>query len=80
MTADAPILIAYRYSPSSLVVWCGYCQRWHWHSPGDGHRVAHCLLPTSPYHTTGYILVERGPITEAAMRRYARAQRRQTSS
>lgn len=25
---------------------------------GDGHRVAHCADPTSPYYTSGYILRE----------------------
>lgn len=27
---------------------------------GDGHRVAHCSDPTSPYYMRGYFLVERG--------------------
>lgn len=71
-------------TPHSLVVWCAPCRRWHTHggvSPepgaGDGHRVAHCLAPTSPYVATGYVIEEAGGITAQEMRRSARVQKRQ---
>jgi len=35
---------------------------------GDGHRVAHCLDPKSPYDTTGYVIREVGPLTPAVRR------------
>ena len=69
--------------PHTLVVWCAPCGRWHSHggvSPepgaGDGHRVAHCLVPTSPYVAIGYVIEEAGVITAQEMRRSARAQKR----
>ena len=39
--------------------WCGYCRRYHYHSPEPGHRVAHCDNRESPYVVGGYIL--KGP-------------------
>lgn len=52
-------------------VWCVYCERWHTHGPGAGHRAAHCdsvkfdqdgrwgeiSSEENPYIETGYILV-----------------------
>lgn len=32
---------------------------------GDGHRVAHCSCPRSPYQARGYVLREVGPYTAA---------------
>ena len=37
--------------------WCIYCDKWHIHGAGDGHRVAHCYDDT-PYKDKGYILEE----------------------
>lgn len=35
---------------------------------GDGHRVAHCACPASPYRDGGYVLREVGPFTAAVRR------------
>ena len=35
---------------------CRYCDAWHFHGRGLGHRAAHCPKPT-PYTATGYELV-----------------------
>jgi hypothetical protein len=54
-------------------VWCAFCTRFanrnsarriagtfHHHSPGPGHRCAHCNPHDgSPYLATGYVLVSR---------------------
>lgn len=37
-------------------VWCKHCNNWHFHGPGDGHRLAHCTDPASPYLKQGYNL------------------------
>ena len=54
----------------NLIVWCSHCCRWHAHgrghhvgSEGNGHRVAHCIKPNSPYDRTGYILWYVGDAT-----------------
>lgn len=37
--------------------WCPFCKKWHYHGPGEGHRVAHCGDESrSPFRETGYIL------------------------
>lgn len=36
--------------------WCPFCQRWHLHGYGKGHRVAHCHDSSSPFYKTGYII------------------------
>jgi hypothetical protein len=36
--------------------WCRFCRRYHLHSAGEGHRVAHCVDDQSPYRRTGYVL------------------------
>jgi len=44
--------------------WCPYCQTWHLHGRGNGHRCAHCCDNTklnrkredSPLSNNGYIL------------------------
>ena len=41
--------------------WCGYCNCFHRHGAGEdgeGHRIAHCTNPYSPYLFDGYILKE----------------------
>lgn len=74
---EPPTLDAYRYTSKdgdvSLIVWCQYCLRWHWHGAGnapgdgDGHRSAHCYVQTSPYRQGGYSLHEVGTITKRMM-------------
>ena len=45
--------------------WCPFCQKWHRHGYGKGHRVAHCILnPDSPLEKTGYIIQ---PYTKAEL-------------
>ena len=84
---DAPVLAAFRYTndhrQSWLVVWCQHCDRWHAHGTvgprsgqGDGHRVAHCVPPESPYHRTGYKLWEMGPISAQLIEERERLARR----
>lgn len=36
--------------------YCVHCKRYHFHSVGPGHVVAHCWVDNSPYLKTGYIL------------------------
>lgn len=49
---------------AQLRFYCDHCQRHHFHSAGDrpgdgdGHRVAHCHDPASPYSQSGYTLRE----------------------
>ena len=55
---DAPTVAAHEAITDGVRVWriwCRYCQIWHVHGPGEGHRIAHCDLHT-PYRTTGYNL------------------------
>jgi hypothetical protein len=54
MSDEIPVLPAYVHE-GGLKVWCEFCQRWHFHSAGNGHVVAHCAQET-PYSKTGYIL------------------------
>lgn len=66
----APTLDAYVTADGiSTRIWCSWCARWHSHGhcgadqplgAGDGHRVAHCHDPWSPYNSTGYRLREVG--------------------
>jgi hypothetical protein len=57
-----PILPAYKH-PNGIqsIVWCRFCQRYHWHGYGPGHRVAHCGSRGGPYMTSGYVLFDAGP-------------------
>ena len=64
-----PVVFCEPYGKSSLRFWCEHCQGWHSHGAGgddggEGHRVAHCHNPKSPYRDTGYILkiVSREPV------------------
>lgn len=56
---QAPILYAlpaHSNSPDSdWKAWCPACRRWHFHSPEEGHRVAHCE-DGGPFEETGYYL------------------------
>lgn len=51
-------VIAATLTPSGrqLTFYCEYCNHDHFHGSMDGHRVAHCDNPVSPFHQTGYIL------------------------
>ncbi len=51
-----PILLAIADGEGRLSAWCPYCAKMHHHGQGDGHRVAHCNDPGSPFQKTGYIL------------------------
>ena len=65
---DIPVLEAFESETGHLYVWCWHCGRWHTHGPGEGHRVAHCQDPQSPYMRTGYILRKKGPLPEKLAR------------
>ena len=60
----APVVQAYELPDGHWGVWCGYCDRWHYHGPAPGHRCAPCDaaggFSTSPYYETGYILEAAG--------------------
>ncbi|MEZ5336500.1 MAG: hypothetical protein R2741_15420 [Methanolobus sp.] len=49
-----------------MMFFCPYCQKWHKHAEGDGHRVAHCDSQESPLLKTGYYieLMQYEEITE----------------
>ena len=55
---DAPTVPAYQHHGEDgrtlWGMWCDYCQRWHWHGQGEGHRIEHCHDPRSPYAKHGY--------------------------
>src|SRR5262245_956223 len=65
---DYPIVDAYADREGMLRMWCDYCQKWHFHGQGEGHRVAHCIDDKSPYRKTGYILKYVGAWTPAIIR------------
>lgn len=44
--------------------WCPFCQTWHLHGYGIGHRAAHCHDSSSPFDMTGYIIK---PYTKAEL-------------
>lgn len=59
----APTVPAYEHrADDGLIVWgmwCDHCDEWHWHGPGDGHRLDHCTRPGTPYKR-GYNLAYAG--------------------
>lgn len=56
MKKKYPVLAAFeRNGEGMLTAWCPYCEKWHYHGEGEGHRIAHCD-DGSPFQTTGYIL------------------------
>lgn len=64
-----PVLAAVeRNAEGHLSAWCPFCRRWHHHGAGEGHRVAHCINPESPFHKTGYILKKVKPPGEGRRR------------
>ncbi len=61
---DAPVLPAYElvvYGRLLWRVWCKHCGEYHYHGAAEGHRIAHCRKPRSPYLDTGYNLALSGP-------------------
>jgi hypothetical protein len=70
---DRPVLIAEdggEDCPNSVRVWCPFCVAYHYHGKCneegvmderlEGHRVAHCHNPDSPFNNGGYyILLEK---------------------
>ncbi len=42
--------------PDGLRFYCVFCNKYHLHGDGEGHRVAHCHNGDSPFDKTGYIL------------------------
>lgn len=60
-----PVLAAVERNPEGMLsVWCPFCQRWHHHGTGEGHRVAHCMDPESPFLETGYVIKKIRPPRE----------------
>ncbi len=56
---SAPVLTAEPVEVDGVTkyrVWCKHCEIWHFHGPMEGHRIAHCTDPASPYWKTGYNL------------------------
>lgn len=53
---NIPILLAITDSDGHLSAWCPFCAKMHRHGSGEGHRVAHCADPESPYKKSGYVL------------------------
>ena len=39
------------------VFYCPHCDKEHFHAPGEGHRMAHCMDLDSPFFDVGYYLV-----------------------
>lgn len=42
--------------PDQWAIWCTYCETHHFHGAAEGHRVAHCTEPSSPYRDGGYFI------------------------
>lgn len=73
-----PVLHAWR-AHGLLYVWCTHCGVWHRHGAvsetpgsGDGHRVAHCVCPSSTFAANGYVLHEVGSFTADVRRAHGR--------
>jgi hypothetical protein len=41
--------------------WCPYCRAYHTHGAEDGHRVAHCHNPASPFTMGGGYMIKLDP-------------------
>lgn len=79
---EYPTLPAYD-TGRNLIVWCDHCRHWHAHgrgekggSDGNGHRVAHCYKPHSPYDRWGYILHYAGGATQDMLKDLQRRRQR----
>ncbi|OKL37604.1 hypothetical protein [Domibacillus mangrovi] len=54
---DAPVLLGIeRGTKGYMAVWCPYCVDFHLHGQEEGHVVAHCIDPESPFNSTGYYI------------------------
>jgi hypothetical protein len=57
-----PVVLCERVDDIRWRFRCPFCREYHVHGSGaagkeiEGHRVAHCHEPTSPFLETGYIL------------------------
>jgi hypothetical protein len=71
---DIPTLPAYD-DGGNYKVWCEYCRVWHLHGRMNGHRVAHCYWPLSPYNETGYFIQLAGDWKERPPHRERRPYR-----
>lgn len=59
MPSDPPTLDAYSINVDGSrywIVYCEHCRIWHRHGPMEGHRIAHCTDPESPWYNCGYEL------------------------
>jgi hypothetical protein len=52
-----PILVAEEDGKTGLKAWCPFCHMYHYHGKPEGHRIAHCVNPRSPFNQTGYFIV-----------------------
>lgn len=53
-----PVLPAFTFTDGTMKAWCPFCKEWHFHGQSEGHRGAHCTKADSPFHKTGYILID----------------------
>lgn len=55
---NAPVLLAFPIDEREWKAWCPFCEAWHFHGPGEGHREAHCAGTNddSPFIKSGYVL------------------------
>jgi hypothetical protein len=64
LNLNAPTLAAWEnVDHDGRKVWgvrCDHCRAWHWHGAGEGHRLAYCFRPGSPYAGQGYNLAWAG--------------------
>lgn len=76
--SKTPILETYEYKGEYLA-WCPFCETWHYHGIGDGHRAAHCYVRDVryknkwlelPFCDTGYILQCKGRLTPIIRSQY----------
>lgn len=62
---DYPVVYA-EADPSGITcrLYCPWCDRWHLHGLGEGHRCDHCLASDSPFRKTGYVIeiVDNAPL------------------
>jgi hypothetical protein len=56
-----PLLPGFWDGGTTWLVPCDWCQKFHVHGAGPGHRVAHCERPPNgPYEASGYVLYLAG--------------------
>lgn len=56
MNKNIPTLLGEKIRRNQIKVWCEHCCKYHVHGFPEGHRVAHCINPESPYNKTGYFI------------------------